>query len=94
MSRVDTLDILSDRLVALDSAYYFLGCPLGLWLSFQHDFGLYGLWWGLNFALACAALLGVYLCLSTDWQKEVEKVMARLELDKAHRGVTDEGDSP
>lgn len=29
-------------------------------------------------------MLGTYLCMSTDWQKEVEKVMARLAVDKAY----------
>lgn len=31
------------------------------------------------------SILGSYLCLSTDWQKEVEKVMARLAVDKAYQ---------
>lgn len=36
-------------------------------------------------------ILGIYLCQSTDWQKEVEKVMARLAVDKAYQqGLGDE----
>lgn len=76
--------------MALNNAYYFPGCPFGLWLTFKQQFGLYGLWWDLNLALTFAASLGVYIRLSTDWQKEVETVMARLELDKTYPAATDE----
>lgn len=67
------------------SAYYCLGFPIGLWLAFKQDLGLFGLWWGLVAALIWVVILGTYLCRSTDWQKEVERAMARLAVDKVHQ---------
>ena len=67
------------------SAYYCLGFPIGLWLAFKHHMGLFGLWWGLTIAMVWVVILGTYLCRSTDWQKEVEKTMARLAVDKAYQ---------
>ncbi|KAI5994534.1 MATE efflux family protein [Pisolithus marmoratus] len=64
--------------------------PLALWLTFKRDFGLFGLWWGLNLAMIFATSIGLYLCLTTDWDKEVEKVVARLAVDKGYRPVDEE----
>ncbi|KIK96911.1 hypothetical protein PAXRUDRAFT_768490 [Paxillus rubicundulus Ve08.2h10] len=69
--------------MTLDSAYYCLGFPIGLWLAFEQDLRLYGLWWGLNIAILWQASISSYLCITTDWQKEVDKVIARLAVDKA-----------
>jgi len=67
------------------SAYYCLGFPIGLWLTFKHGWGLFGLWWGLTIAMTWVVILGTYLCQTTDWKKEVAKVMARLEADKGYQ---------
>ncbi|KAI6147226.1 MATE efflux family protein [Pisolithus tinctorius] len=72
------------------SAYYVVGLPIGLWLTFKWDFGLFGLWWGLNIAVVSAASTGLYLCLITDWDKEVDKVAARLAVDKRYKPVDEE----
>ena len=41
--------------------------------------------------MAWAVILGSYFCVSTDWQKEVERVMARLAVDKQYRqGLRDD----
>lgn len=72
------------------SAYYVIGLPIGLWLTFKRDFGLFGLWWGLNIAMAYASSIGLYICLTTDWDKEVEKVVARLAVDKGYQPVDEE----
>jgi len=66
------------------SAYYCLGFPIGLWLAFKQDLRLFGLWWGLNIAILWQASISSYLCITTDWQKEVDKVIARLAVDKAY----------
>ncbi|KIJ59881.1 hypothetical protein HYDPIDRAFT_117978 [Hydnomerulius pinastri MD-312] len=66
------------------SAYYCIGFPIGLWLCFKQDYQLFGLWWGLNIAMTWASSIGIYLCVSTDWKREVAKVMARLAVDKAY----------
>ncbi|TDL13472.1 MATE efflux family protein [Rickenella mellea] len=64
------------------SAYYIIGIPFGIWLAFKRDMNLAGLWVGLTVSLVYSATFGVALCLKTDWQHEVDKVMARLAKDK------------
>ncbi|THU97469.1 MATE efflux family protein [Dendrothele bispora CBS 962.96] len=65
------------------SAYYVLGIPFGIFLAFKRTMGLTGLWLGLTVALVICAVVGTVLCVWTpDWEKEVEKVMERLESDK------------
>ena len=39
--------------------YYVLGLPLALWLVFERDLGVAGLWWGLTLALGVIAALVV-----------------------------------
>lgn len=58
------------------------GIPLGIWLAFKRDMNLHGLWIGLTVSLVYCATIGVWLCLRTDWNYEVEKVRLRLEADK------------
>lgn len=41
-----------------------------------------GLWIGLTLALVYCATIGVYLCLVTDWNHEVQKVIYRLEAER------------
>jgi MATE family multidrug resistance protein len=43
---------------------------------------LMGLWIGLTLALVYCATIGVYLCLVTDWNHEVQKVIYRLEAER------------
>ncbi|KAJ7054450.1 MATE efflux family protein [Mycena amicta] len=61
------------------SAYYILGIPLGAALAFNAGMGLHGLWIGLTFSLVYSAVFGSILCLRTDWDREVRKVVARIE---------------
>ncbi|KAJ7255220.1 MATE efflux family protein [Mycena rebaudengoi] len=68
------------------SAYYIIGIPFGAWLAFRWDMGLHGLWIGLTVSLVYCAVLGTLLCVRTDWDHEVKKVMARLNAeDKSRR---------
>jgi MATE family multidrug resistance protein len=48
--------------------------------------GLPGLWYGLTSALVYASSIGIWLCLTTNWNREVEKVVERLAVDKKYRG--------
>jgi len=43
---------------------------------------LLGLWIGLTVALVYAALAGVWLSLTADWDKEVQKVQDRVERER------------
>lgn len=64
------------------------GLPFGVWLTFIQGMRLYGLWMGLTVSLIYCATWGVYLCLKTDWKKEVKKVMDRLEAEN-QKGIAD-----
>ncbi|KAI0700194.1 MATE efflux family protein [Cytidiella melzeri] len=63
------------------SAYYVIGIPFGIWLAFSREYGLAGLWIGLTISLVYAAGVGVWICLRTDWDYQVQKVRARLAAD-------------
>jgi len=69
------------------TAYYVIGIPLGLWLTFSHGMELYGLWTGLTVALVFAALAGIVLVLRSDWQHEVDKVQARFAADRLQQSM-------
>ncbi|KAI0318084.1 MATE efflux family protein [Amylostereum chailletii] len=71
------------------SAYYVIGIPFGIWLAFKRDMGLHGLWIGLTVSLVYAAVAGIYLTLVTDWNKEVRKVMERLEIEDSGKAGGD-----
>ena len=44
--------------------------------------GLWGLWIGLTVALVCTSTVGGLIVLWSDWDREMEKVMERLEGDR------------
>ncbi|VDC07465.1 unnamed protein product [Peniophora sp. CBMAI 1063] len=67
------------------SAYYVVGIPFGVWLAFNRDFGLHGLWYGLTLSLVYSGCVGAWLALTTDWANEVEKVIKRLKSEE-HAG--------
>lgn len=67
------------------SAYYVIGIPFGLWLTFKQDMKLAGLWCGLTAALLYTSTLSIWICLRTDWKREVEKVAERLAVDNKYR---------
>lgn len=64
------------------SAYYVLGLPIGLWLTFTPwiPVGLLGIWMGLTLALLYASALGVTIVWMADWARGVERVRERLGL--------------
>ncbi|KAJ7587005.1 mate-domain-containing protein [Mycena floridula] len=61
------------------SAYYILGIPLGLFLAFypKLQLGLVGVWLGLTVSLIYCACFGTWICVRTDWDKEVCTVQER-----------------
>ncbi|KAH8110297.1 MATE efflux family protein [Phellopilus nigrolimitatus] len=65
------------------SAYYVIGIPFGIWLAFARELELMGLWVGLTVSLVYGSTVGVWLCLRTDWAREVQKVRTRLEKDQS-----------
>ncbi|KAI8986779.1 MATE efflux family protein [Trametes punicea] len=73
------------------SAYYVVGIPFGIWLAFWRGMQLHGLWVGLTVSLVYCAAVGVWICLRTNWEREVEKVRVRLEADRKHANGDVEG---
>lgn len=55
---------------------------MGLFLAFNRGTGLVGLWVGLTAALIYSAIVGVWLCVRADWDKEVQKVRDRVERER------------
>ena len=78
-----------DLLLTMSSA----GIPFGIWLAFKRDMGLHGLWIGLTLSLIYAATIGVWICLTADWDREVKKVRDRIAADKqAAAGLSDDAE--
>ncbi|KAH0581705.1 hypothetical protein H2248_011391 [Termitomyces sp. 'cryptogamus'] len=69
------------------TSYYVIGIPFGIWLAFSWDMGVHGLWIGLTVSLVYCSFFGTLLCVHTDWNREVRKVIKRLkeEQDRAER---------
>ncbi|XP_042518972.1 protein DETOXIFICATION 40-like [Macadamia integrifolia] len=65
--------------------YYVVGIPLGALLGFKFDLGAKGLWSGMIGGTAMQTLILLWITYRTDWNKEVEKATARLDIweDKA-----------
>jgi MATE family multidrug resistance protein len=60
------------------SAYYVLGIPLGLYLSFVRGRALAGLWEGLTAALVYASAVGIWTGVrGVDWKAEVAIAQGR-----------------
>lgn len=74
----------------MPSAYYVVGIPFGIWLTFSKGMGLAGLWVGLTVALVYAAAAGIWICLRTDWDRQVQKVRDRLAAEQKAQMREDE----
>lgn len=55
---------------------------MGIYLAFRQDMKLWGLWIGLTIALVFTSGIGGLIVLRADWDREVKKVMERLEDDR------------
>lgn len=63
-------------------AYYVVGFPLGLYLTYgSPHLGVVGLWYGICVGVALAVAPQLYICLRTNWASEVERCMARVTKD-------------
>lgn len=60
------------------SAYYIIGIPFGMLLTFKYHYQLLGLWIGLCIALAYSGIVGLWYVWRTDWVKDVERTRERL----------------
>jgi len=71
------------------SKYLCLGIPLGVYLGFTKHYHLDGLWLGLTFSLVYCAVIGTWVCLRTDWDSQIRRVLQRLK-EEDRRRVEDE----
>ncbi|KAJ2849262.1 ethionine resistance protein [Coemansia brasiliensis] len=63
-------------------AYYIVGFPLGLFLTYGIPrMGVLGLWFGICAGVALAVSLQLLICMRTDWHKEVQRCMIRVSMD-------------
>ncbi|XP_042500760.1 protein DETOXIFICATION 40-like [Macadamia integrifolia] len=66
--------------------YYIIGIPLGALLGFKFNFGVKGIWSGMIGGTAMQAIILLWVTFRTDWKKEVEKAMKRLDKWKVKEG--------
>ena len=59
-------------------SYYFCALPVGIYLAY-HGWGLQGLWWGNCLALYTAGVVQWLIVAFSDWNKQVDRAIARLE---------------
>ncbi|KAJ5745323.1 hypothetical protein N7520_010505, partial [Penicillium odoratum] len=60
-------------------SYYLFALPLGIWLAFQHGWGLKGLWVGQCVALYCVGIVQWIIVGRSRWDKEVLKAFKRMD---------------
>ncbi|KAJ5536380.1 hypothetical protein N7513_009566, partial [Penicillium frequentans] len=60
-------------------SYYCFALPLGIWLAFQHGWGLKGLWVGQCVALYCVGILEWIVVACTKWDDEVRNAFKRMD---------------
>ncbi|KAJ1845758.1 ethionine resistance protein [Coemansia sp. RSA 2708] len=65
-------------------AYYMLGFPLGLYLTYgSPHVGVLGLWYGICAGVALAVAMQLLICVRTDWDNEVRRCMVRVSMDRS-----------
>ncbi|KAL0958292.1 hypothetical protein HGRIS_000439 [Hohenbuehelia grisea] len=74
------------------SAYYVIGIPFGVWLTFSRGLQLYGLWIGLTVSLVYCAVFSTWMSVRADWHREVRKVQERLSEGSKRNSVRRHGD--
>ncbi|XP_057506185.1 protein DETOXIFICATION 40-like isoform X3 [Actinidia eriantha] len=60
-------------------SYYIVGIPLGSLLGFYFKLGAKGIWSGMIGGTLMQTIILIWVTCRTDWKKEVEKAMKRLE---------------
>ncbi|KAJ2063985.1 ethionine resistance protein [Coemansia sp. S146] len=70
-------------------AYYLLGFPLGLYLTYgAPNIGVLGLWYGICASVSVAVAMQLTICLRTDWDVEIRRCMVRVSKDHtSHTGT-------
>ncbi|XP_010278702.1 PREDICTED: protein DETOXIFICATION 40-like isoform X1 [Nelumbo nucifera] len=59
--------------------YYVVGVPVGVLLGFKFDLGAKGIWSGMIGGTTVQTLILIWVTYRTNWNKEVEEAMKRLE---------------
>ncbi|KAK1578456.1 hypothetical protein Q3G72_030392 [Acer saccharum] len=52
------------------SCYYLLGIPLGVILAYKFDWGIKGIWWGMNTGTIIQTCVLFWIIYKTNWNKE------------------------
>ncbi|XP_043693722.1 protein DETOXIFICATION 40-like [Telopea speciosissima] len=59
--------------------YYIIGIPLGALLGFKYNLGAKGIWSGMIGGTTIQTIILLWVTIRTDWKKEVEKAVKRLD---------------
>ncbi|KAJ1646683.1 ethionine resistance protein [Coemansia asiatica] len=71
-------------------AYYLLGFPLGLFLTYgAPHVGVLGFWYGISLGVSIAVCMQLAICISTNWNNEVAQCMIRVLKDQSSLNGTD-----
>ncbi|KAF7833391.1 protein DETOXIFICATION 41-like [Senna tora] len=64
------------------AAYYVVGLTIGCVLAFKTSLGVAGIWWGMIIAVLVQTVTLIILTVRANWDLEVEKAIARVEICK------------
>ena len=65
-------------LIVTFTAFWFIGIPLALFLTRVHDWGIRGLWLGMNCAAIVTCSFFHFLVYRIDWNRVISKALKRL----------------
>jgi MATE family multidrug resistance protein len=62
-------------------SFYIVGIPIGLFLSFNREWKLVGIWAGLAIGLFCSSMAQLFIIYKIDWLKQANIAAKRLSLE-------------
>lgn len=70
--------------------YYVIAIPVGLILTFQYGYGLFGLWVGLTAGLMCVSSVQVIVLFRMDWNLQASNALKRVNGDSDGEFIIEE----
>ncbi|MCL7052211.1 hypothetical protein MKW94_019583 [Papaver nudicaule] len=60
------------------ASYYLIGLPIGIYMGFKLDWGLEGLWGGIQIGIGLQTIILLIMAWRTDWDNEIELSKERI----------------